>query len=174
MTHKMSMDDFKNKIRDRELREAAKQAEEAFRVDNKLPEINKTGLEADSGERDLFNRAIKASGTSRLGKVKAKRYSDPDTVIEDIKFEYPSAAYIQIINLDKIDVQGYPEVHTRKIREVKVTASSTNSYSQRGRLIGAQVNNVSFCYSLVLVFVKDGAYKAISQRINGESNRGYY
>ncbi len=126
-------------------------------------------------ERDLLNRAVvKDSVTSRISKATTYKFNDIDNVIDAVKFEHPTAAFIQIINLNKIDAQGYPEVNTRKIRDIQVTASSTNTFNTHGKLIGANVNNVSFNYRLVLVFVKDGAYKMITQNINGECNRGFY
>ena len=129
---------------------------------------------AQPNEEAVLNKALSPNTNSRLSKTNTYKYRDIESVIEAVKFEYPDAAFTQIVNLDKIDIQGYPEVNTRKIREVRLTTSSTNTYSNHGKLIGAKVNNVSFNYRLVLVFVKDGAYKMITQNINGESNRGYY
>jgi len=122
-------------------------------------------------ERDLLNRAVvKDAVTSRLTKATIYRFNNIDEIIEAVKFEYPAAAFVQIVNLDKIDTQGYPEVNTRKIRDVRVTASSVNTY-WHGKITGSEVKNVSFNYRLVLVFVKDGAYKMISQNINGETSK---
>lgn len=124
-------------------------------------------------EAEAVKRALN-SNSNRLTKVKAVKYTTIEETVEYLKFEFPDAAFVQIINLDKLDVDGYPETVTRKIREVKVSFNSTNTYSYRGRLTGATVNSVTFQYRIVLAFVKDGLCKSITQKVSSSPRDNYY
>jgi DNA-binding TFAR19-related protein (PDSD5 family) len=154
-------EDFKNQVQAKQEKQIA---ENFLATAQPIPKSN---------EEAALTKALSPNSNSRLSKVNTYRYKDAESVIEAVMFEYPDAAFVQIVNLDKKDIQGYPEVSTRKVREVKVTASSVNTY-WHGKITGAEVKNVSFSYRLVLVFVKDGEYKMLAQNINGQSNRSYY
>jgi hypothetical protein len=116
-------------------------------------------------EKDIVNKALSAS--NRFTKQKSHKFESIDAVIDAVNFKYPEACFVQIVNLDKTDVDGYPETNTLKIHEVRITYNSTNTFNHQGRLVGTHLNNVSFTYRLVLVFVKAGEYKMIAQNVNG-------
>lgn len=113
-------------------------------------------------------------GLGRLQRVTTYKYKGQSDLEQTVVFEYPTACYLQTINLDKLDAEGYPTVNCEQLKRPIVTQSNTNTYSNHGKLIGSEVKDVSFSYKIVLAFVKNGCYRMIAQNVEGHSNRGYY
>lgn len=122
-------------------------------------------------EKKVIQKALSTS--NKFSKQRSHQFTTADEVIDYIRFKYPLTCFVQIINLDKTDAEGYPETNTKKIKEVNVTYKSTNTFGYRGKLTGAKVNYVFFQYDIVLAFVHNGEYKVIRQKINAESERDY-
>ncbi|MFA5365186.1 MAG: hypothetical protein WC325_08415 [Candidatus Bathyarchaeia archaeon] len=110
---------------------------------------------------------------SRMGKVKAHKFFSVKDVLETVTFEQPTACFLQVVNMDKIDSDGFPEVNTIKIKDSKISWDGTNTFSH-GKLVGSTVNYVYFSYRLVLAFISRGEYKLVIQNIKSTTSPGNY
>jgi hypothetical protein len=104
-----------NWIQDKEIREAAKQAEEAFRANNGLPILDKAGIGEQSEKIQEFKSLQKSVPTGQ--KLKHFTFTDNVTLTQQILNIYPDATNILIINNDKRDALGVPTLTTRQLRD---------------------------------------------------------
>lgn len=138
-------------IKDKELREAAKEAEAAFRENNSLPIINQTGQDETIDQTLNRVNALRnlQKTVSNSQKLKHFAYKDNDTLIQQIQNLYPDSTNILIINNDRRDGLGVPTFTTRQLRQR--FSNVTWSYGKR------VVNSLEYnAYQIVVCLVENG------------------
>jgi hypothetical protein len=155
-------------IHDRELREAAKQAEEAFRENNGLPILEKNPAVTDQqvidkakiiisekiglaptnenivaiAEKIITEKALKDSAQN----LKRFQYFDNNRLTAQIQQIYPESTHLTIINNDKRDGLGVPTITTRTLRN-----RFTNISWSQGKRVLHSVNYAVFQICICII-----------------------
>jgi hypothetical protein len=163
-------------IRDRELRESAKKAEEAFRENNTLPQLGNLGVtvpfmpknEFDKCENDflaeekravsieaqedkIIENALNPSKPTRSpvnhGYVKLP-FTTVKALIHDLKALFPAAINLMLVQPNVRDSEGAPFMLQRKLKQPQITTTVTSS-----RYSGTHVS-VNGCWKEVYAYVE--------------------
>jgi len=114
----------------------------------------------DKTEKEIVNNALNPQSNAKKPPVnrgyRTLVFTDVESFIHDIKYLYPTATHLIVINPDQRDADGAPLMVTRELRGLTMATS----ISQWGR---KQTVNVSASWKEVFAYIeKDQAYIKVS------------
>lgn len=124
----------------------------------------------DKTEKEIVNKALNPQANAKKHPVnrgyRRLTYTDTESFIHDIKYLYPTATHLIVINPDQRDSDGAPLMVTRELRGLTMATS----ISQWGR---KQTVNVSASWKEVFAYIENGyVYLKVSNHTLGDKD--YY
>ena len=117
---------------------------------------------APETEKKIVDKAIPQKQPQKLNSFK---FTTVDELADIIRFQYPKAAFMDVVNLDELDPEGFPKLSHRKLR------GSTLTYqSNRNQILSAYI-----AFDSVVCLVKKAVVGVrLAHFASDHTNNSYY
>jgi hypothetical protein len=113
-------------------------------------------------------KIVKKALDKRKQNFKQFKYVGLEDLYEAIRFNYPKAASVIVLNLDECDIESLPRMNVKKIRSVVVLGQHKNLYS-KGRCVSSEYLGCSLMFDVAVCMVKHGVVNVKIMKIKGGS-----